>query len=168
MLGCFNSAHSDIAALHDTALAYGHVVGKSTHSMSAAFDDPEQEKALIVQLSQSETPTQSERSNQLDVGYLLTDSAYEAGELITRERAIPKDTNIREGMYRAVTLPTDMSPPDLVEYVRLHGKIDEIDALLGAQLSYPANEQETSKAYGELCMQLLTVIEPKLLEIALR
>lgn len=165
---CFKSDQSDTSSLHDVAFAYGHLIGKSTHRISAAFDNLDQDRALIVQYTQIETPYQSERENQLDIGYLPTESNYEAGELTTHELAIPGSSDSREARYRALTLPTDMSPSHLVEYIRLHGKINEIDALLGNRLSYPATEQQTAQAYGELCVHLQAVVEPKLVEIASR
>lgn len=168
VLECFKSDHNDITSLHDAALACGHVFGKSTHRISAAFDNLDQDRALIVQYTQTETPYQSERGNQLDIGYLPSDISYEIGELTTHECAIPGTSDPQETDYRAVTLPSDMTPTDLIEYIRLHGKISEVDALLGDRLSYPASEQQTAQAYGELCVQLQTVVEPKLLEIASR
>lgn len=168
VLSCFSPTATEISSLHDTAIAYGNVLGKSTRTMSAAFNNEDNGRALIVQYSQTETPYQSEQSNQLDIGYLGTTQDYVSGELIAYERSVPDDEQQNTDIYRGVTAPTDMSPQEFIDHVRLHGTIDTFDALLGSQLYYPAIEQNGAIAYGKLCEELVAVVEPKLLEIASR
>lgn len=168
ILGYLVSAPSDIASLHDIALAYGHALGKSTHRISAALDAPEHDAAFIVQLTQTETPYQSELNNQLNIGYMTEDTLYEAGELSAFESAIPLTNEKREESHHAATTVTDLTPPQFLDYIRLHKKLDVNDSPHGKYLPYPATDQETAIAYGELCQQLRTTIEPELLEIASR
>lgn len=162
------SSPNEISSLHDIALAYGHAVGKSTHKVSAAIDAPEQDSALIVQLTQTETPYQSEVSNQLDIGYMTEDILYEAGELLAYEHAIPSTNEKLETSHQAMTVATDMTPLEFLDHIRLHKRLDTVDTLLAKQLTYPAPDLESAIAYGDLCYQLQGAIAPKLAEIAAR
>lgn len=166
ILQSLHEPSSEIETLHNTAFVFGNILGTSTRRISATFDNPANDTALIIQYSETETPNQSEYGNQLDIGYMS--EAQSASELMTHEVSIPPDKDQRESSYHGVTTTTDMSPQDVVEYVRLHGRLDEFDMLLGAHFSYPPTEEKSAKAYGALCQQLLTVIEPKLQEIAER
>lgn len=168
VLECFHTDSNEISALHDATFAFGNVYGKSIRRLSATFEDSLTDEALIVQYSATESPDQSEERNQLDIGYAADLDTYEAGELYTYERAVPHNTEQNHAAYHGVTMPTDMTPQDVIEQVRLNGKLDEFDMLLGKHLEYPASKKSTAKEYGELCQQLVKIIEPKLLEIAAR
>ena len=168
ILDSLHETNSDIESLHNTAFAFGNITGTSVRRISATFDDPELDKALIVQCSEIETPDQSERGSQLDIGYATEPTTFAAGELLAHERSIPEDKEQLEPNYHGVTITTDMPPSDVIDFIRLHGKLDEFDTLLGTQLQYPASKEHTAEEYGKLCQQLLTVIEPRLEEIASR
>ena len=168
VLSAITSDANEVTVLHDTALALGHVVGSSTHTTRAVFKHEDEGRALFIQYSESETPYQSEQSNQLDIGYLPTPDTYASGELITFERAVPDDDTMNVSSYEGVMAPTDKEPVTFIEDVLLHGRIDTFDALLGNRVSYPATEKKDGVAYAELCQELLAVVTPKLIEIEQR
>lgn len=168
ILSSLHEINSTIDSLHSITFAFGNIAGTSTRRISASFDSPEIDKALIVQYSETETPKQSEYGTQLDIGYVTEVDAFAAGELLTHELSVPNDTDQDTSSYDGVTIPTDMSPPDVVDFVRLNGRLDKFDTLLGTHIKYPPVKKSEAKAYGELCQQLLEVIEPELREIATR